>query len=178
MKKLFCWLLCAVLLCATALPALAASVPEERETLEDGTYFVTVLSDDPPAYHEISDEGGFFALVNRMIALLRQLIALLSGTRTVSKTKYVNYYDSGGTLLWTLSLTAEFTCNKQQATCTSAYARHEVYDRDWSVVKTDVEKADDTATGTFSVRQTKLGVPLKTIDRTITLTCDPNGNVY
>ena len=178
MKKLFCWLLCAVLLCAAVMPAFASSVPEARETLEDGSYFVTVLSDDPPAYHEITDEDGFFALINRMIAFLRQLIALLTGTRTVSKTKYVNYYDSGGTLLWTVSLTEEFAFNKQQATCTAASARHEVYDRDWSVVKTDVEKADDTATGTFSVRQTKLGVPLKTIDRTITLTCDPNGNVY
>lgn len=181
MKKLLCVLLCAALffpvltLYGAAAPP---SEPEARETLADGSYFVTVLSDAPPSYNEITDEGGFFALVNRMIQFLRQVIQLLRGTRTISKTKYVNYYDSGGTLLWTLSLTAEFTCNKQRTTCTSAYARHEVYDRDWSVVKTDVEKADDTATGTFSVRQTKLGVPLKTIDRTITLTCDTNGDVY
>lgn len=35
---------------------------------------------------------------------LRQVIRFLSGTRTVSKNKYVNYYDSGGTLLWTAAL--------------------------------------------------------------------------
>ena len=181
MKKLLCVLLCAALF----LPALTqygaaapASEPEARETLEDGSYFVTVLSDAPPSYNEITDEGGFFALVNRMIQFLRQVILLLRGTRTISKTKYVNYYDSGGTLLWTVSLTADFTCNKQKATCTAAYARHEVFDRDWSVVKTQVEKAGDTANGFFSVRQTKLGVPLKTIDRTVTITCDINGNVY
>lgn len=68
---------------------------------------------------------------------LRQVIRFLSGTRTVSKNKYVNYYDSGGTLLWTASLTAEFTYNRQQATCAYA-ARHSVtYDRDWSVASTN-----------------------------------------
>ena len=177
MKKILCILLCGALLFAAVLPALANDVPEQRETLADGSYFVTVVSDNSPHYGEIAAETGLTALINRLIRLLRQLIELLSGIKTVSKTKYVNYYDSNGTLLWTVSLTADFTYNKQQATCTSVSRHSEVYDRDWSIVSSRTEKSGNTATGRFTVQQTKLGVPLKTIERTLTLTCDPNGNV-
>ena len=177
MKKILCILLCGVLLCAAVGPAFANSIPEQRETLEDGSYFVTVVSDSFPHYIEIAAESGLTALINGLIRFLRQMIQLLSGTKTVSKTKYVNYYDSNGTLLWTVSLTASFTYNKQQATCTYVSRHSEVYDRDWSVVSSRTEKSGNTATGYFTVRQTKLGVPLKTIERTLTLTCDPNGNV-
>ena len=177
MKKILCVLLCGVLFGAAVLPALATDVPEQRETLEDGSYFVTVVSDAPPQYGEISAEDGLSALINRLIRFLRQMIQLLAGTRTVSKTKYVNYYDSNGTLLWTVSLTADFTYNGQQATCTSVSRHSEVYDRDWSIVSSRTEKSGNTATGYFTVRQTKLGVTLKTIERTITLTCDADGYV-
>ena len=178
MKKILCILLCGVLLCVAVWPALATDVPEQRETLEDGSYFVTVLSDDSPFHGEIASEDGLGAMINRLIRFLRQLIQLMSsGTRTVSKTKYVNYYDSNGTLLWTVELTASFTYNKQQATCTYVSRNSETYDRDWSVVSSRAEKSGNTATGWFTVRQTKLGVPLKTIERTLTLTCDANGNV-
>ena len=177
MKKILCILLCGALLCAAVLPVFANSVPEQRETLEDGSYFVTVVNDDSPHYGEIAADTGLTAVINRLIRFLRQMIQLLGGIKTVSKTKYVNYYDSNGTLLWTVSLTAEFTYNKQQATCTSVSRHYVVYDRDWSVVSARTEKEGNTATGWFTVRQTKLGVPLKTIERTLILTCDANGNV-
>ena len=181
MRRLFCVFLCICLFGATVSPAYAGSVPEVRETMDDGSYFVTVISDDPPPLYggEIADEaGGIMAFINQMLRFLRQLIELLTGTRTVSKTKYVNYYDSLGTLLWTVALTAEFTYNKNQATCTSASARHSVYDKDWGVVRARAEKVGHTAAGYFSVQQVKLGVKLKTIDRMITMACDTNGNVY
>ena len=67
--------------------------------------------------------------------------------------------------------------DQQQATCVSAFVHQEVYDEDWGVVKARAEKSGNTATGYFTVQQVKLGVTLKTIERTLTLTCDPNGNV-
>ena len=178
MKKLFCLLLCGVLLGVSVLPAIGASVPEQRETLADGSYFVTVVDDESPYYHEImSDDAGLTGLINRLVQFLQQLIQLMRGTRTVTKTKYVNYYDSNGTLLWTASLTATFTWNRQQATCTSATRHSVTYDRDWSVSSTHVVKEGNSATVRFTANQTKLGVPLKTIERTLTLTCDTKGNV-
>ena len=178
MKKIVCVLLCGVLLGVFVLPAFGASVPEQRETLADGSYFVTVVSDKSPVDEEIaSDDTGLTGLINRLVQFLRQLIQLMRGTRTVTKTKYVNYYDSNGTLLWTASLTATFTYNRQQATCTSATCHSVTYDRDWSVAFSHVEKEGNSATVRFTARQTKLGVPLKTIERTLTLTCDTKGNV-
>ena len=164
----------------SVLSVLAESIPEQRETLADGSYIVTVLSDAPPPFGDglmSAESAGIFDVITRMLQFLRQLIWLLSGTRTVSKTKYVNYYDSNGTLLWTVALQADFTWNREQATCVSASARHSVFDEDWGIVRAQAEKAGNTAAGYFAVRQVKLGVPLKTIERTLTLTCDADGNV-
>lgn len=178
MKKVLCVLLCGMLLGVSILPAFGKSVPEQRETLADGSYFVTVLGDKSPVDDEIASyDTGLTGVINRLVQFLQQLIQLMRGTRTVTKTKYVNYYDSSGTLLWTASLTAEFTYNRQQAVCTYATRHSVTYDRDWSVASSHVEKEGNRAAVRFTARQTKLGVPLKTIERTLTLTCDANGHV-
>ena len=177
MKKFFCVFLCGVLLSISVLPAFANGVPEQRETLADGSYLVTSMDDDEPRHADVFEEDSFFALINRIIRFLRELFQKLTLTEIVTLSKYVDYYDSDDTLLWRVCLTASFTCSKQQATCTSASVQTVVYDEDWSVVSSDAEKAGNSATGRFTVQRNKPGEPQTTIERTITLTCDADGNV-
>ena len=177
MKKILCVLLCGVLLCAALFPSFASSVPEQRETLEDGSYLVIAMDGDEPRHADVFEGDSFFALINRIIRFLRELFEKLTLTEIITISKYVDYYDSDDTLLWRVYLTASFTCSKQQATCTSASVNSVVYDGDWSVVSSSAEKAGNSATGCFTIQRNKPGEPQTTIERTITLTCDADGNV-
>lgn len=176
MKKLTALLLLCVCLVMPLAPVFAAesSVPEVREVLEDGDFIVTVIEDGAAGIQNEDTLSTF----GRLLELLKRLIRLFTGTKTVEKTKYVNYYDKNGALLWTVQMEAVFSYSKNKATCDKARITSVFYDSDWKLISSSTSKDGNTATGRFTVRQTKLGVPLKTVERTVTLTCDTNGTVF
>ena len=96
---------------------------------------------------------------------------------TVSKTKSYSYYDSGNTLQWTVSLTAMFTYTGTSATCTAVTPGHTIYNSDWRVTNETASRSGATATGDFTVKKYLLGLPVKTVNKTLTLTCTANGVV-
>lgn len=170
MKKIVSALLCGILCFLLFIPAYAETENvSEKEIFDDGSYIVTSIS------NSMKDEAqNIFA---KIIELFKKIVSMISGKNTVSKTKYVYYYDSNNVMLWAVYLKAEFTYSKSGAICNSASVRSEMYDKDWKAIKENAKKETNTAKGEFTVRQTKLGVPLKTIERTITMTCDKNGNI-
>ncbi len=171
MKKILSVLLCVVFIILMAFPVFSAvSQTESKEYLEDGSYFDIVISDSIKE----ESEGGIFA---KIIAFFRQLINFIKGQKTVSKTKYINYYSSDGSLLWTAMLTGEFVYTKYSAVCTLARFDMDIYDSDWKKQDSGCKNEGDTAFAQFSVKQYKLLVPLKTIEKTMTLVCDTSGNV-
>ncbi|MCM1363720.1 MAG: hypothetical protein NC122_03135 [Faecalibacterium sp.] len=170
MKKIISALLCGMLCFLLFIPAYAATENiSEKEFFDDGSYIVTSVSDS-----EKEESQNVFA---KIIDLFKRIISLISGKSTISKTKYVYYYDSNNVMLWAVYLKAEFTYSKSGATCNSASVYSEIYDKDWKAIKANATKDLNTARGEFSVRQSKLAVPLKTIERTIVMTCDKNGNI-
>lgn len=175
-KKLLCMLLCITcLLPAFSVIAFAENpaAAEFCETLENGDYITYSISDSK---NDLQNEDAM-SVLTRLLHLLRRMLQMLTGTKTVQKTKYVNYYDKNGTLLWTVTLTARFAYSKSNVKCEAAAVNAEMFDPDWRLISAATEKSGPTATARFTVRQTKLGVPLKTIEKTVTLTCDRNGNV-
>ena len=176
-KKLICLFLsvvCLLSLFSFAASASVDSAPVSRESMDNGDYIETGITDAAAGTH---NEDAMSA-VTRLIRLLREFLRMLTGTKSVEKVKYVNYYDKNGVLLWSVSLQARFTYSHSKVKCESASISYEMLDADWNMVSAKAAKSGATATGAFSVRQTKLGVPLKLIERTITLTCDTDGNVY
>ena len=100
-----------------------------------------------------------------------------ANTGTVTKSKYYDYYDSSNVLQWTIQLTATFTYNGTTATCTSATPGHTIYNTSWQVTKETASRSGATATGEFTIKKYVLGIPVKTVNKTLTLTCTPNGTV-
>lgn len=171
MKKLTALLLCPVIFLLSVCPVFAdASVAEEREYLDDGSYFLEVINDG--VSHE-KEEGIFM----RLWGFLKKLVDFFRGRRSVSKTKYLNYYSSDNELLWTARLEGDFIYTKSSAECISSRFSIDIADTDWRLISSECDKNEDTAEASFSVRQYKLSVPLKTIEKTLTLTCDTKGNV-
>lgn len=193
MKKLICFVLCTLLLTAMFVPAVSAEYEEERVYFDDGSYieFSDKIIPIPPSGFEdavgpegdedygesVESAGSAHSLISRIIKWLKSIIKKIKNNKTVTKTKYANYYSSEGEPLWSVYLTAEFTYNGRKAVCTSSSVHHTTIDHDWKLIYSSHSEDGNTAVGNFVMKQYKLGVPLKEIEKTLTLVCDKNGNV-
>ena len=96
---------------------------------------------------------------------------------TTTKTKSYQHYNSDNTLAWKASITATFSYNGTTASCTSVSKSTSVYDSAWKCTSSSCSKSGATATGNFTFKRYVLLVPVQTVNKTLTLTCDKNGNV-
>lgn len=168
MKKAISVILCLLLL-IPVIPAFASEESKaEKEEFDDGSYIIVF------SIEEESSPAGFFA---RIMEFFRKLVEFFTGNKTVSGTKYAEYYSSDGALLWRARLTAEFLCSKNEALCTDALLSVDIFDNDWSLTYSSSEKNKNTAKADVTMQQYKLGVPLKTITKGITIQCTADGNL-
>ncbi len=149
MKKVLCAVLAIfILINVTIMLCSAAETAQpEIEYFSDGSYMIT----------EIETEN--------------------SCKSTVSKSKTTKYYDSSNNLQWKATLTATFSYNGSTSSCTSSSVSHTIYDNAWRNTYSSASKSGNTATGEFTFKHYVLGIPVKTVNKTLTLTCDKNGNV-
>ena len=125
-----------------------------------------------------AEEENSPSSLTKLIRWLRNFFQkLFAKQSTVIKTKYCNYFDSKGNCLWSVRLSGTFIYNHRKSVCVSSEITYEIRDSDWKMLSYTSNEDGNTATGEFSIRQYKLGVPLKLIEKTLTLTCDKNGNV-
>ncbi len=192
MKRIISLLLSVLLLAFSLVPSVGAS-QSEKEYFEDGSYIIVsdefIGNDYENGYEGDEDDNlsvdgepedsdfGISRLLKVVMEFLKKIISLLKNQKTVTETKYVSYFSSDGKLLWTALLTAEFTYNGKSSVCDSVKTRCMIYDTDWNVMSKEGSKSGNTATAYFKIRQNKLGVPLKVIEKTVTLTCDKDGNI-
>lgn len=189
MKKIIAFVLCSLILVTAVYPcAEAVSVAEGKEQFDDGSYLIVTYvkppeetSGDDDGWVDIdseTEESESASFFNKIIKWFKDIISkLFAKQSSVTKTKYCNYYDSNGKLLWSVSLKGTFTYNHRKALCVSSEVSYEIRDKDWTMLSYDSSEENDTAKGEFSIRQYKLGVPLKFIKKELTLTCDKEGNV-
>ena len=191
MKKIIAVLLCCLFIVTAVYPITwAESYDMENEDFDDGSYLIVTFdrppSELPPDYdgdtggelEDLEAEESTGSPLTKIIRWLKDILGrLFAKQKTTTKTKYCNYFDSNGKLLWSVRLKATFTYNYRKAVCVSSDITYETRDSDWKFLSYDSGEVDNSAIGSFSVRQYKLGVPLKLIEKSLTLTCDKNGNV-
>ncbi len=174
MKKLICFVLCSLLIFGCFVPAASAEYENEKTYFDDGSY----LEISETGYEETEEDAAPIpSLISRIIKWLKGIIDKLKGNKFVTKSKYATYYSSEGEILWSVHLKAEFTYNGKKAVCDKSEINAMIYDLDWRLLESSHSEKDNTAQGSFVMKQYKLGVPLKEIEKTLTLTCDKNGNV-
>lgn len=186
MKRFLALILCCLLFITAVYPAASAASPYSlREEFDDGSYITVTYS--RPSSGADSEGGSWEDLdaseseesgLNKIIRWIRDFFKMLFAKKsTVEKTKYCNYFDSKGKLLWSVSLKGTFTYNHRNAVCVSSEITYEITDSDWKIISCKSSEENNTAKGSFAIRQYKLGVPLKLIEKELTLTCDKQGNV-
>ena len=195
MKKTVSLLLCIMFTLFSLVPAVRgiSSAEESKEFFDDGSYVVTGFNDDETVDSDLdAEESTESSFIQKLIDLLKRILRFFFGEkveskdekenntvkpRTVSKTKYAKYYDSHDKLLWSVYLTGYFRYDGEKAECTDVSVYYDIKDSDWNLISAEGSKQENTATGRFIIRQYKLGVPLKLIEKELTLICDRNGYV-
>lgn len=98
-----------------------------------------------------------------------------SGSQTGRKT--YQYTDSDGDIAWKVVLNGTFTYTGSSAQCISSSVDVTLYISGWYVVSESAGKSGSSATGNVTMGLKMLGVTIKKVPLTMTLTCDANGNL-
>ena len=92
-----------------------------------------------------------------------------SSTKTASKTS--TYKNNSGKTLWSVTVTGSTSkCIRSTVSTTCP-------DRNWKIIKSFANKTDSTASATVSTAQYLNGIHMRTINRTIKLTCSKTGKL-
>ena len=94
---------------------------------------------------------------------------------TVAKNKTFTYYSSKNEKEWEITVTGTFNYTGSSATCTNSTVSYKIYDTHWKVVSAQASKSGRVATGEFTLKRYTLGVPIKTVNETLTITCSNTG---
>lgn len=155
MKKVVSVLLIVMIMFSLNVPAFAVENIDNENTvieyLEDGSCFITTIT--------VVEENSTYA------------------TNTKTFTKTISYKDEDGIVCWKATLTATFRYTGSSATCTDSDVTYTINDSAWKITSATASKSGNTATADITAKRYTLGIPFKTIDRTITMTCSANGTI-
>ena len=114
-------------------------------------------------------EDGSYAIVDIIDSVV---VARATG---VTKDKRYTYYNDKNEAEWTVIITGTFNYDGKTASCTKAVASYKIYNDSWKVTASNASKSGAKAIGDFTVKRYWLGIPTKTVNKTLTLTCSKDG---
>ena len=118
-----------------------------KEYLDDGSYFETVITSS----------------------------STRSTIRNASKT--TTYKNADGEALWDVKVTANFEFNGSTSKCTSAVASANSYNKVWKILDKRSNRNGNSGSATALAGSYLGGVFVGSMSKTVTLTCDKNGNL-
>lgn len=137
-----------VVMCPTNAFAGEVATDQYVEYFEDGSYIVT----------ELKTSG---------------ISTFTASTKNYSKS--ASYYNSDNEKEWTVTLSGTFSYTGSSATCTKATKSYKIYDDHWKVTSSSASKSGNKATGNFTVKRYLAGIPIRTVNKTLTITCSNSG---
>ncbi len=157
MKKIICYaVLIIMLFSAISFNAVAYSTSADETItstttyLDDGSYLVTIITED---------------------------LSNAKATNTKSGSKTTTYYSATDEALWKATLNGTFSYTGSSATCTAASITHTVYDSSWKITSATATKSGNKAIGDIVAKHYVLGIPIKTLEKNLTITCSASGTL-
>lgn len=111
------------------------------------------------------------------IIIEEQGINFFSTTNTKTASKIYNIKNSSNEILATFKLTGIFSYNGNTSSCTRSSHSTAINDTRWKFVSSTSSKSGNVAIGTFTAKYYLFEIETQTISKTITITCDANGNI-
>lgn len=122
---------------------------------------------------EVFDDGSYiesFTEENIIITLSRS-----SSTKSARKT--YTYKSSTGKTLWTITVTGTFSYSGSSSSCTKSSISTTCPSSTFKLSSKSATKHNSTATATASFKQYNDSVYLRTITRSVSISCDKNGKL-
>lgn len=123
------------------------------DLLDDGSYIETTMVEASPS------------------------VALHSATSTKTGRKTSSYKTSSGTLIWSITINGTFTYNGSTAKCTKATISTSCPNSSWRLSNKIAKKSNNTASASATSKKYVNGICIKTINRTVTLSCSKTGTL-
>lgn len=101
--------------------------------------------------------------------------ASVYATKTKTADKKITYRNSDNELIFDATVTGTFTYTGSSATCTNSTISYNVYDSKWKITEATASKSGNKAIGDITAKRYLLGIPVQTVEQTITLTCSAAG---
>ena len=106
------------------------------------------------------------------------IVATLSrSSSTKSAKRTYTYKTSSGKILWTITVTGTFTYNGSSSSCTKASVSTTCPSITFKLASKSATKHNSTATATASFKQYNDSVYLRTITRSVSISCDKSGKL-
>ena len=152
MKKIIILFTTILLTCFFCFPAYANSSSSKIviETFDDGSYIESITEELP-------------------------CISTLSTTSKKKGQKTYLYKNNSGKTLWSVTVIGTFTYNGTSAKCTSSSVSTTCPNTNWKISSKSASKSGATASATASAKQYQNHLYLKTITKTVKLTCSKTG---
>lgn len=96
-------------------------------------------------------------------------------TSTKTGSKLYRYFNSKDVEQWTVTIIGTFSYNGSSATCTSSKISYSVSNSKWKFKEATATKSGNKAIGNFTVKYYFTGIPINTIEHTLTLSCSATG---
>ena len=150
MKRVLSLFVSVLLILTMAVPVSAAEtvVSEEITYFEDGSYLITTT-----------------------------VQSLSRATNTTTGFTRKTFVDAEGNTDWRAVLTGTYTYDGTTATCTGSTIDVYIYDNVYHTLSKSAGKSGASATGTFTIARTVIGITIAQDTYSMTLTCNPNGTL-
>lgn len=119
----------------------------------------------------ITDEEN----IHYVITINSENISRSSGTRTGTKT--ITAYNDDDEKIWDATIRATFSYTGSSATCTSASISYNTYGSLWEITSATANRSSNKAVGNIVAKKYVLGICVKTVEESFTLTCSANGTL-
>lgn len=109
------------------------------------------------------------------IEIIEENMTRSTSTKTAKKTG--TYKNSSGAVQWSVTVTGTFSYNGSTSSCTKSTVSTEITNTSWKVSSSSASKSGNKATAHATMKCYLLGNVIDTVSKTVTLTCDQNGNL-
>ena len=103
--------------------------------------------------------------------------SMTRATSTKTAKKAGSHKNASGTVLWSVTVTGTFTYNGTTSSCTKSVVSTSVSNFNWKISSSSSSKSGNKATATATAKCFYDGSMISTTSKTVTLTCDKNGNL-
>lgn len=131
--------------------AFAESTVISKEELGNGYYLITIIESVPSQRQQ----------------------TFLNNSETKSKTSYLK--NSNGETLWYVKVTGTFTYDGKVAKCTSAIPDAKSYNSGWTMSNVTGSKSGNVAKASATGNLHQNGNIVKSVSKSVSLTCSPDG---